>query len=324
MKRGLVIGKFMPIHKGHIALLNFAASQCDELIVSMSFTNNDVIDCDLRFWWIKEIFKDQEKIHLCKIKDDFDDDTLPLELRTKHWAQRIQEVYPPIDLIFSSEQYGESFARNLGVGHFIFDIGRKDFPVSASLIRKKPFAYWDFIPPIVQPYFVKKICFYGSESTGKSTMAKKMAEHYQTEFVPEVAREIISSNDFSVNDIIKIGYAQMQRTVDKTKTANKFLFCDTDLITTEIYSQIYLNEVPSVLYELEKQIQYDVYFLFDIDVKWVEDGLRDMGDKREIMFAKFKQELDKRNIDYILVSGKYEQREQFVVEKLNKLIKKFS
>jgi HTH-type transcriptional repressor of NAD biosynthesis genes len=324
MKRGLVIGKFMPIHLGHIALINFAASQCDELIVSMSCANNDVIDGDLRFSWIKEIFKDQQKIHLHKIKDDFDDDTLALDQRTKRWAQRMREVYPSIDLVVSSEPYGESFAKNLGAVHFMFDNERKNFPVSASLIREKPFAYWEFIPPTVRPYFVKKICFYGAESTGKSTMAKKMAELYQTEFVPEVAREIITSNDFTVDDIIKIGHAQTQRVMDKTKTANKLLFCDTDLITTEIYSQIYLKEVPPVLYELEKQIQYDLYFLFDIDVKWVEDGLRDLGDQREVMFKKFKYELDKRSIDYILVSGNYEQREQNIVEKLNDLIKEFS
>ncbi|MEO7992552.1 MAG: AAA family ATPase [Chryseolinea sp.] len=324
MKRGLVIGKFMPVHQGHIALINFAASQCDELIVSMSFTDNDVIDGDLRFSWIKEIFKDQQKIHLYKINDDFDDDTLALDQRTKRWAQRMREIYPSINLIVSSEPYGESFAKNLGAEHFMFDGERKNFPVSASLIREKPFAHWDFIPPVVRPHFVKKICFYGPESTGKSTMAKRMAELYQTEFVPEVAREIITSNDFTVDDIIKIGHAQTKRIVEKTKTANRLLFCDTDLITTEIYSQIYLNEVPPVLYELEKQIQYDLYFLFDIDVKWVEDGLRDLGDKRELMFEKFKYELDKRNIDYIFVSGNYEQRYKYVVAKLNDLIKRFS
>lgn len=54
MKRGLVIGKFMPIHNGHTALINFAASQCDELIVSMSYTPDDKINPELRFQWIKE------------------------------------------------------------------------------------------------------------------------------------------------------------------------------------------------------------------------------------------------------------------------------
>ena len=83
MKRGLVIGKFMPIHNGHIALINFAAAQCDELIVSMSFTPNDPIDPKLRFNWIKEIFKTRASIKPAIITDDFDNDTLTLEPRTK-------------------------------------------------------------------------------------------------------------------------------------------------------------------------------------------------------------------------------------------------
>lgn len=65
MTRGLVIGKFMPIHNGHVALITFAASQCDELIVSMSYTLEDKINPDLRFEWIKEIFKNQPKIKPC-------------------------------------------------------------------------------------------------------------------------------------------------------------------------------------------------------------------------------------------------------------------
>ncbi len=320
MKRGLVIGKFMPIHQGHIALINFAATQCDELIVSMSFNEMDPINGDLRFSWITEIFKGQSKIKVHKIIDDFDDEALPLEKRTKIWANRMREVYPSIDTVISSELYGESFAKNLKAQPILFDIERKIISVSASLIRQNPFAYWNFIPPVVRPYFVKKICFYGAESTGKSTMAKKMAVLYQTEFVPEVAREIITSNDFTVDDIIKIGHAQTQRIIDKTKIANKLLFCDTDIITTEIYSQIYLKQVPAILHELEKQIQYDAYFLFDIDVAWVEDGVRDMGEKRAEMMYMFKNALDVRNIKYTLVSGNYQQRERIVMDRIQSML----
>jgi HTH-type transcriptional repressor of NAD biosynthesis genes len=57
MKRGLVIGKFMPLHKGHIALIEFAAALCDELIVSMSYTDNDPIDPQLRLEKIAEHYQ---------------------------------------------------------------------------------------------------------------------------------------------------------------------------------------------------------------------------------------------------------------------------
>jgi len=320
MTRALVIGKFMPVHNGHVALIEFAATQADAVIVSMSFTKSDPIDPELRFAWIKEIFKDRKNIIPAIVKDDFDNDSLPLSERTKAWAIAIRKAYPKIDVVVSSEAYGVPFADNLNAKHISFDPNRNQVPVSASLIRVKPFQYWDFIPLVVRPYFVKKICFYGSESTGKSFMAQKMANHYKTEFVPEVARELITSNEFTEADIVKVGYAQIDRINQKLKTANKILFCDTDTITTQIYSQHYLKVVPPVLFALEKQIQYDHYFFFDIDVPWVADHLRDLGSEREKMFQVFKAALDVRNIPYQLVSGDYQQREKFLREAIDKIL----
>lgn len=232
----------------------------------------------------------------------------------------MKEVYPKIDMLFSSEFYGEPFAFNLDAEHILFDEPRKFIPVSATLIRTKPFQYWEFIPKEVRPFFVKKICFYGPESTGKSTMAEKMALHYQTTFVPEVARELITSNDITLDDIIKIGTAQTERVKEKASMANKVVFCDTDLITTKIYSQYYLNEVPQILNDLENEIRYDLYFLLDIDVKWVADHLRDFGDQRLEMFNLFKGELEKRGINYIQISGNYAEREERIKKIIDSLL----
>lgn len=321
MKRGLVIGKFMPVHTGHIALIQFASSLCDELIVSMSYQEDDVIPGQLRFSWLEEIFKDNPKIKPALVKDDFNDESLAWIERTKVWAEFLKKRYGKIDVMVSSEEYGTFLDEHLGAIHVPFDPARKQIPVSATLIREKPFTYWEYIPAVVRPYFVKKICFYGPESTGKSVMAKQLAAYYHTEFVPEVAREIVSSNEFTVDEIIKIGYAQTERIIDKAKTANKILFCDTDLITTQIYCRHYLGIVPDVLYELEKKIIYDQYFLFDIDVPWVGDGMRDLGDNRQGMFEIFKHELEIRNISYLLVKGDYKERERFLISELNKIVR---
>lgn len=166
------------------------------------------------------------------------------------------------------------------------------------------------------------ICFYGPESTGKSSMAKDMAAFYNTEYVPEVSRELIDSNDFNREDIINIGREQTKRVFQKLKTANKILFCDTDLITTQIYSRHYLRVVPPILYQLEDMVRYDHYFLFDIDVPWVADGLRDLGDRRNEMFTIFKNELEHRQLKYTLVSGDWETRMRIVKEKIDGLLQK--
>jgi HTH-type transcriptional repressor of NAD biosynthesis genes len=320
MKRGLIIGKFMPVHAGHLDLINFGFSRCDELIVSMSYKDDDPIDPLIRFGWLTEIFKNVSGITLGMIKNDFDNESLTLDGRTKIWADVIRKNYPDINVVFSSEPYGEPFALNLNAAHVAYDAHRGNKPVSATRIRKNPFKHWEYIPSVVRPYFVKKFCFYGPESTGKSTMAKRMAELYQTEFVPEVAREMLINNVFSVGEIIAIGKAQTQRVIENSQKANRVLFCDTDLITTQIYSNHYLDTIPPILFDLEKIIHYDHYFLFDIDVPWIADGLRDLPHLREKMYNIFKSELDKRKIPYTNVQGTPSQREEIIITSLRELL----
>src|SRR6478735_3737924 len=98
MKRGLVIGKFMPLHQGHIALIRFAASHCDELIVSMSYRPDDPIAGHLRFSWVKEIFQDTPSIKPSMVVDDFDDETLAWPERTRIWSAFIKRTFPPVQI----------------------------------------------------------------------------------------------------------------------------------------------------------------------------------------------------------------------------------
>ena len=43
MKKGLIIGKFMPPHEGHRALIEFAASRCDTLTVLVGALKHEPI-----------------------------------------------------------------------------------------------------------------------------------------------------------------------------------------------------------------------------------------------------------------------------------------
>jgi HTH-type transcriptional repressor of NAD biosynthesis genes len=145
-----------------------------------------------------------------------------------------------------------------------------------------------------------------------------MATRYNTVSVPEVAREMLTSNNFSVDDIIAIGQAQTARVLELSKVANKILFCDTDLIVTQIYSQHYLHVVPEILYQLEKQVKYEKYFFFDIDAPWIADGLRDLENEREDMRRIFLEELTKRNIQPVMVRGSIDQRDEIIVSEIDR------
>lgn len=167
---------------------------------------------------------------------------------------------------------------------------------------------------------LKRICLYGPESVGKTTLARQLADHYQTAFVPEVARDLITSNDLTPDDYVRIGEAQTAAVREAVTRANRVLICDTDLITTQLYAQIYLNQVPPILYKLEKEIVYDRHFLLNIDVPWVADGLRDLGHRRAEIYRMFEDALTERGIDYVDVSGDWEARFQTVVREIDRLL----
>lgn len=163
------------------------------------------------------------------------------------------------------------------------------------------------------------VCFYGPESTGKTTMAARLAGRFQTEYVAEVGREVIIDNStFTADDIIRTATLQVERIQEKKARANRILFVDSDHLTTAIYSQQYLGMVPAEVYELARKISYDQYFLFDIDVPWVDDGMRDLGgpDQRKLMKGWFQRELDIRRIPYVLVEGSWKEREQIILDAL--------
>lgn len=168
---------------------------------------------------------------------------------------------------------------------------------------------------------MKLICFYGSESTGKTTMAIRLSKLFRTEFVPEVSREMpLGKDTLTTEYVIRVGEAQTARILEKKKTANQFLFCDSDLITTQVYSQIYLGTVPPVLYELEKQATYDRYFFFDIDCPWTDDGIRNLGHRREEVKNMFLEELNKRKIPFTWVRGNWKEREEIILKELGVMI----
>ena len=158
------------------------------------------------------------------------------------------------------------------------------------------------------------ICLFGPESVGKTTLATILCEHFDAIHVPEVSREMVFDNNFSIKDIINIGKAQTNAILEAQKSGKQLGICDTELITTQLYSKIYLDQVPDILFDLEQKIVFDQYFLLDIDVPWVADGLRDLGHRRSEIYLMFKNELDKRAIDYVKVNGDWDQRTQTVID----------
>lgn len=295
-KIGLVFGKFTPLSLGHVSLIKFAQSQCDYLYVLLSVDDSDKIPANYRLGWLLDTFKDDLDIEV-RITDI----KLPVvpyssKLISRMWGEWLKGEYPDVTHLFSSERYGDFTAEFMGVKHVMYDNDRENFFISGTKIRNHPFIYWDYIPEIVKPYFVKKICISGTESTGKSTMTEKLAKRYHTNFVQEWGRVICPNTDECTPEMIKdIGYAHSIDILEKTKTANKLLFSDTDLKTTKMYSYFLFNKIPEFDSWIEEANKFDLYIFLENDVNHVQDGTR-LDEKR-------RNELRDYHYDYLISQG---------------------
>jgi nicotinamide riboside kinase len=159
-----------------------------------------------------------------------------------------------------------------------------------------------------------KIAVFGPESTGKTTLATQLAEYYKTVWVPEFARDYLQEKLDSgrgicdIDDMLPIAYGQTKLENQSALVANKYLFCDTNLLVTKVFSELYYNFCDSLLDKAARSHQYDLFFLTDIDVPWEDDGLRDSPDGRESVFEVFKQSLIDNKKPFITISGNKEVR----------------
>jgi NadR type nicotinamide-nucleotide adenylyltransferase len=182
-----------------------------------------------------------------------------------------------------------------------------------------------------QPSTCLKVVLFGPESTGKTTLARQLAEHFQTVWVPEYMREYLEKKWNDTNEKIEkidlepIAFGQMRAENIGSKKANRLLFCDTNLLEIKVYSEYYYNGFcPSAIKEAALHNTYDLYFLTYIDTPWVLDNLRDRPDDRSGLFCIFEAELKRLNLPYRTLKGSNSERLNIAIKEIQKLLKQKS
>lgn len=172
-----------------------------------------------------------------------------------------------------------------------------------------------------------KIVFFGPESTGKTTLAGALAAHFNTSWSPEYMREYLQKKwdthkeGCTWEDLIPIANGQLENEAYAEKNADRVVFYDTNILELKVYAEIYYNGNCPI--EIKKQAlekHYDFYFLLYIDTPWEADDLRDKPHEREMMFQRFKNELDTLKLPYQIIKGTFPERIKTVTEKVEKLV----
>ncbi len=326
-KNGLVLGKFMPCQNGHIYLIYSAAEQCETTHVMICSDETQPIDGKLRYGWLCEIFKDKPNIKIIWCTDENpqypeDCDTVD-NFYNKYWVPSVYNHVKELDVVFTSEEYGDEFARYLGIQHVQVDQPRSHYAVSATAVRNDPYTNWSFIPKVVRSYYTKRVVIVGPESTGKSTLVKKLSYHYSSTYVEEYGRtytEVTGTKNLRDVDFFNIAFGHKLSVNNAIKKGEKVIFVDTEAVTTKVFGQMYLKDFDAAPLDgiIDNQV-YDLYLLLDIDVPWVDDGTRDFPNERHNHLNKLKAEFEAKGIPYVLIGGDYKERFDKSVVEVDKL-----
>ena len=186
---GLVIGKFMPPHQGHLHLFDFARHRSTELTIVVERIAGEPIDSAVRAAWVAELVPGARVLHLDRHMPQQPSDT------PEFWSiwrrTLVALVDRPIDLVFASETYGGRLAQELGARFIPVDPKRHAVPISATQVRSDPAAVWPMLPPPVRAHYTQRIAVVGPESSGKSTLSRQLAERLGGLWVPEYARTLL-------------------------------------------------------------------------------------------------------------------------------------
>lgn len=318
--RGMILGKFLPPTQGHRYLAGFARRCCKNLSVLVCSKPSEPIPGHCRFAWMRDMLPHCDVVH---IPDDLPASPEEHPQFWNLWLPVIHRAVPEtIDAVFTSEDYGQELARRLGAEHLVADRNRQGVPVSGTAVRADPYKYWRHIPESVRPWYCRRIVVFGPESTGKTTLARRLAEHYNTVWVPEWARGHLDpqGGKCEARDIARIALGQAASEDTLARQANRVLICDTDTLTTTIWSEVYFHGVEPWIAELARIRRHDLYLLCDIDVPWVDDEQRDMPHRREEFFNRCKNALESHDRPYIRISGDWEIRFRTAVAAIDRLL----
>lgn len=299
---GLVLGKFMPPHIGHQFLCDFGRAACDHLTILVCSLPDDPIPGALRADWMRELYPDCNVVWCNEVvpqEPAESSDFWPI------WRDLIARHVGPVEAVFASEDYGHQLAAELRARFIPCDLARKAVPISATAIRADSFRCWPFIPRVVRPWFTRRVCIFGPESSGKTTLSRQLAAHFDTIALPEYGRTWTENFGVEVDaeGLRQIADGHVASRAAALRAASRLLIEDTDPILTCVWSDMLMgSRQPWMAEALDPA---DLYLLTDIDFDWVDDGTRYFPDpeQRRRFHALCIRELDDRGLTYVHVSG---------------------
>jgi len=350
-RRGLIVGKFYPPHRGHQYLIDQAAGRCTQLTVLVMAAACESIPLAARVEWLRAACAGLPGVTVlgvrCDAPVDYTDEAI--------WTAQVAIMraalegggIPGPDVVFSSESYGGELATRLGAEPVCVDASRAAVPVRASRIRAGLAAGWDDLIAPARAGLAARVVLVGAESTGTSTVAQQLAGSYRrhggiwarTRCVTEAGRDYtvtkwqrardqaaaaglpeppLDALQWAQADFDTVATEQTRLENEAAAAGSPLLVCDTDAFATAIWERRYLGGQARGLqpWATTELPRHDVYLVTSHEgVPWYDDGLRE-GDLaiRAAMTGWFTAALTAAGHSWVLLTGSVEDRLKLAIQ----------
>lgn len=341
MKIGMVLGCFAPLHKGHMELIMRAKKENDKCYIIVCGYDGDkgepLLPLRKRVRYVKETFKDDELVNVICINDtELGIDESMSDSNWKIWMDAVYKKMDSYDAVYEKTWYvgEESYVQPIKKYGFGFSTNviladRNVLPISATMIRKNPIRYWDYISPIFRKVYSHNILITGTASEGKTTLTRDISRLFGIPHSEEMGRLRMATTtktdaELDFGDFHYNLYEQNNENAKNIDSLSNhgIIISDTDNLVTLMYAKQYADEPTfdldqddyNALYTLAKQqskyIKWNKIFVLAPNGKFVDDGTRYMGhsgmDSRNKLFNILISLLDDFGYEYeILKEGYY-------------------
>lgn len=312
MRRGLTLGKFAPFHRGHQLLVETALAEVDELFVMLYDTDLIDVPLQIRAGWIQQLYPCVKLIEAWDGPDGYGDTPEICAEQERYILAKLNGLR--ITHFYSSEFYGDHVSRALGAIDRRVDEARQLVPISGTALRADPYAGRAFLSDVVYNDLIIKVCFLGAPSTGKTTIARALAERYDTKWMPEYGAEYWLEHQvgrrLSLEQFEEIAPEHLRREDALCLQSRRYLFCDTNPITTYVFAKDYHGRAGPVLSRLAAQCErrYDLVFLCETDIPYADTWDRSGEQKRQWFQKQIVGDLLGRRVPFFRLSGNLETR----------------
>lgn len=187
---------------------------------------------------------------------------------------------------------------------------------------------------------LKKVVIIGPESTGKSTLSEQLAQHYETTWCPEFAREYLLTNgtSYEFDDLLTIAQGQLAMEDEySAQLENQSLpllesgghiplFIDTDMYVMKVWCEFVFGNCHRFILDQIVARKYDLYLLCNVDLPWVQDELREYPDleTRRRLYSIYKDIMVNQSTPWIDISGDYDERLERAIVGVDKILEETS